>query len=355
MQISRVLQNSWLRRGLPAWLLVPFALMFAALVAVRRGCYRLGWLQSKRLPVPVVVIGNITAGGSGKTPLTLWLAQRVQQAGWQPGIVSRGYVGLANSAGAGEGATVCEVHANSDPLLVGDEPVLLRRRFDVPVFVGSDRVAAAQALLAAYPHCDMILCDDGLQHYHLARDAEIAVLDRRGIMNGWPLPAGPLREPASRLRGVDALVLNDWLDGAAGLQHCGAPLFHMQLTGSEFYRLDDPRQRCDATALKSLRLAAVAGIGAPERFFEHLAQLGLACDAHAFPDHHRFCAAELAAIQADALLMTEKDAVKCAGLSNRPVWVLPISAQIAASDSGHDLVTHIENCLLEKWHGFPPA
>ena len=319
--------------------------IFLLLVALRRVLYRLGIFRSERLPVPVVVVGNITVGGSGKTPLSLWLALRLAKAGWRPGIVSRGYAGNLPRA------RVSEVFADSSALEVGDEPLLLKRRSQQPVFVGCDRVAAAKALLAAHPECNLIISDDGLQHYRLARDVEIAVLDERGLMNGWPLPAGPLREPAGRMDQLDALVLN----GEASLPVTGAPIFRMNFVGATFYALSDPTLTCEAAALSHLRLAALAGIGVPQRFFAQLASLGLKFTGHVFADHHRYVAAELAAIEADALLMTEKDAVKCAGLTERPVWVLPISAQVVPAASGIDLAVHVESCIRERLHGCPPA
>jgi len=345
MKPSDILQDSWKKRGLPACLLLPLGGIFHFLVAVRRMAYRCGWWRSERLAVPVVVIGNITVGGSGKTPLTLWLAQRLQQSGRRPGIVSRGY------GGRDSGATIREVNADSAAQEVGDEPVLLKRRSGLPVFVGGDRVAAARALLAAYPECDLLLCDDGLQHYRLARDVEIAVIDDRGLLNSWPLPAGPLREPAARLGSVDALVLN----GDAAVPPSRKPAFRMRLAGSTFYRLDDPRQTCEAAALAGLRLAALAGIGVPERFFEHLEKLGLKFSRHVFPDHHRFAREDLSLIDADVLLMTEKDAVKCAGFGEHVIWVLPVSAQVDPASSGVDLAAHVEHCIEEKLLGRPPA
>jgi tetraacyldisaccharide 4'-kinase len=345
MKPRDILQDSWGKRGILACLLLPLGGIFFWLAALRRMAYQNGWLHSERLAVPVVVIGNITVGGSGKTPLTLWLAQRLQQSGRRPGIVSRGYGGSDNDK------IICEVTASSLAREVGDEPVLLKRRSGLPVFVGRDRVAAARALLAAYPKCDLLLCDDGLQHYRLARDVEIAVLDGRGLQNGWPLPAGPLREPAARLGCVDALVFN----GDVVVPQAGKPTFLMSLAGKTFYRLDDPPKTCDAAALAPLRLAALAGIGVPERFFGHLEKLGLKFSRHVFPDHHRFTREDLSAIDADALLMTEKDAVKCAGLGKRIIWVLPVTAQVAPSGSGVDLVAHVEHCIEEKLLGPPPA
>ena len=205
MDLSQRIAAGWQTRGLAAVLLLPLAGLFALAVNLRRLAYRLGWLPSVRLPVPVLVVGNITAGGSGKTPLVLYLAQELARHGWQPGLISRGYGGSATGVEA--------VSPQSDAARVGDEPLLLARRSGCPVYVGRDRVAAAQALLAAHPECNLLIADDGLQHLRLARDVEVVVMDERGLGNGWPLPAGPLRECPARLATAEALVLN----GAASL------------------------------------------------------------------------------------------------------------------------------------------
>ena len=345
MKPSGLVQRTWQGNSALTLLLLPLSGLFALLVAARRWLYRAGILHSQRLPVPVVVIGNITVGGSGKTPLCLWLALRLARLGWHPGIVSRGY------ASALPADQTREVLADSTADEVGDEPLLLKRRSGLPVFVGRDRVAAARALLAVHPECNLLLSDDGLQHYRLARDVEIAVLDERGLMNGWPLPAGPLREPATRLMGVDALVLN----GAAIPPDGAVATFRMSLAGATFFSLADPGRSCGAPELQAQRLAAIAGTGVPQRFFDQLSALGLQFSAHVFPDHHRYVAADLAGIGGDALLMTEKDAVKCAGLTRRPVWVLPVSAQLGSAASGLELAAHVENRIRERLHGRPPA
>jgi tetraacyldisaccharide 4'-kinase len=320
-------EQIWRRRGLAAWLLFPVGIVFLLISTLRHRLYRSGILARERLPVPVVVVGNITVGGAGKTPLTLWLVDALRRRGRRPGVITRGY------GGSVEG--VCEVRPDSAAAEVGDEPLLLCRRAGCPVFVGRDRVAVGKALLAKHPDCDLILCDDGLQHYRLVRDVEIAVLDRRGVWNGWPLPAGPLREPESRLGTVDAVVANGW-QGPAG--------FRMTLTGDRFHPLRGDGSR-GAADLAGLRLHAVAGIGEPQRFFDHLAGLGLSFDAHAFADHHRYVAADLA-FEGDAILTTEKDAVKFGALATLPVWVLPVTA-VVLPDLGQ--------FVLEKIDGRPSA
>ena len=323
----------WQKRGLAAVLLLPAAFLFAAIVSLRRLAYRAGILRSIVLRVPVIVVGNLAAGGAGKTPLVLALVRELAARGRHPGIVSRGYGG--NFRG------VHKVEEGDSAELVGDEPLLLKRRAACPVFVGSDRVTAAQALLAAYPECDVIVSDDGLQHYRLARDVEIAVIDRRMLANYWMQPAGPFREPVARLAKVDAIVRN----GAVDISVHGVPTFDMRLVGERFVRLDDATQVCGAADFADQWLHAVAGIGEPQRFFEHLAALGLSCDSHAFPDHHRYTAADLG-FTGNAILTTEKDGVKLRGLSRLPVWVLPVDAQVEP-----DLVTFV----MEKLDGRPPA
>jgi tetraacyldisaccharide 4'-kinase len=315
--------------------LLPVAVLFAVAAMLRRQLYRLGVLAVERLPVPVVVVGNITVGGAGKTPLTLYLARALADRGRRPGIVSRGHGGEQGIDGA------VEVHPESLAVNVGDEPLLLRRRSGVPVFVGRDRAAAGRALLAAYPDRDVIICDDGLQHYRLGRNVEIAVLDRRGLMNGWMLPAGPLREPTRRLDEVDALVLN----GLDAWPSSKAPIFPMRLVGDRFTSLDDPIQTRLAHDFTGLRVHAVAGIGEPQRFFDHLHALGLEFESHAFPDHHGYQPSDLDFV-GDAILTTEKDAVKFAPPPRLPVWVLPVNAEV---DAG------LATLVLEKLNGRSPA
>ena len=312
------LERHWYRITPLHLLLFPLSLIFRILVALRRALYRSDVLPTVQLPVLVIVVGNISVGGSGKTPLILWLAQQLLDEGWHPGIVSRGHGGTQ--------VTPQPVHIASDPALVGDEAVLMAQRELCPVWVGRDRPAAALALLRAHPQCDIILSDDGLQHYRLRRDVEIAVVDdMRRFGNALLLPAGPLREPLSRLHEVDAVVVN------GGSAKKGEYSMHLQ--GTEFYNLLDPQLCVQAAAFHNKNVHAIAGIGHPQRFFEHLRQLGLRPHTHAFPDHHTYVTDDLVYADADALLMTEKDAVKCVTLSGQEgwasekCWVLRVNAQ----------------------------
>ena len=307
----------WERRAWLACLFWPLAMIFAACSALRRFGYARGWLHSERMSVPVIVVGNIAAGGSGKTPAVLWLVEKLRAHGFRPGIVSRGYGGrLVGPA---------EVRKTSDPRDVGDEPVLLARRSDVPVLIGRDRVAACRALLAAHPDVNVIVTDDGLQHYRLQRDIEIVVVDPVLLGNRWWLPAGPLREGLSRL-GLATLVL---AHGEGQIDAGRTPAFRMQLAPGSWYRLSDAGQTSTPQALAALRTRAIAGIGHPERFFATVRAQGIfPRECVALPDHHTPSAADLRLADADALLMTEKDAIKCAALAPVEAWVLPVRAVI---------------------------
>lgn len=323
------LQRQWFgqRRLVPAlWFLVPLSWLYAWIAERRRRR-----TQPAHLPVPVVVVGNITVGGAGKTPLTLGIVQALCARGWHPGIVSRGYGSRASAPRP--------VFPESVAVDVGDEPILLARRSACPVWVGRDRVAAGHALLAAHPEVDLIICDDGLQHYRLARDVELAVFDGRGVGNAWRLPAGPLREPLARLAEVDAVVFN----GTSDLVLSAArPTFSMQLELGDAYRLDAPNVRRPLAEFSGTPVFALAGIGNPARFFDALTARGLRVDARPFPDHHAYSPADLAFASKGILLMTEKDAVKCAGLSPGEIWVVPVDAK---------LPTGLIELILEKLRG----
>jgi len=305
----------WNRRGPAALALLPVALLFRLVVWMRRLLHEWGWRRVVRLPVPVVVVGNITVGGTGKTPLVIALASALAARGLRPGIVTRGYGGRARGIGA--------VAPDSDPEMVGDEPLLLAYRAGCPVWRGADRVAAATALLAAHPECDCLISDDGLQHLRLARDFEIAVVDgARGLGNGLPLPAGPLREPPARLRAVDAVVING--TGAAGLP-LGTPL---TLEGSRLVNLARGDTVLPLQAWRGHRVHAVAGIGHPRRFFDQLRAAGLQVVEHPFPDHHPFKAGDLVFDGVLPVVMTEKDAVKCVRFAHENWWCLPVEARL---------------------------
>lgn len=307
----------WYRRGALAWLLWPASLVFGILVFLRRALFRLRILRSSHPGIPVLIVGNLSVGGSGKTPLVLWIAEFLKARGWSPGIVSRGYGG---AGGAPRAATLA-----SEPDEVGDEPIVLARRSGCPVWVGADRVKVIEALRAQHPEVDVVVLDDGLQHYRLRRDLEIAVVDSRGFGNGWLLPAGPLREPLRRLRSVDAVVSH----GTPENEKSDAKAFAMQLEGEVAHRMSDARDRQPLQAWRGQAVHAVAGIGNPSRFFLHVGRLGPKVVPHPFADHHRFRAEELEFGDALPVLMTEKDAVKLRRHARPNWWVLPVTASLA--------------------------
>jgi tetraacyldisaccharide 4'-kinase len=321
-------ERHWYRFSLLSAVLAPAALLFGAIVRLRRAAYRSGLLRAIRVGVPVVIVGNLVAGGTGKTPLVLWLAAELARRGRRPGIVSRGY--------GADAAHPRPVPVGGDPRVFGDEPLLHAERSGCPVWVGRDRPAVAAALRGAHPECDVIICDDGLQHYRLARDVEIAVRDGRGAGNGLLLPAGPLREPLSRR--VDAWVVNG-ADAAEGE-------FRMRLVAAGFRRVVAPDIEVPGALLAGKRLHAVAGIGDPGRFFAPLARLGLRASEHAFPDHHLYIPEELAFTECDFVLMTEKDAVKCRAFGNDRLLALRVEADIDA---------RLADLVESKIRGYPAA
>ena len=318
----------WYRLTPVSVLLFPLSLVFRLLVLLRRLLFRLGVLSSVRLQVPVIVVGNLTVGGTGKTPLVLALVEALRRKGLRPGILSRGYGGTSVEPRA--------VGAGDDVVGVGDEPLLLAERSGCPVWIGVDRATAARSLLAANADCDVILCDDGLQHYRLQRDFEIAVEDERGFGNGLLLPAGPLREPASRR--VDATVVN------AAESRPGT--FRMRLTPAGLYRVGERPAAVTQSELSGKKLHAIAGIGNPERFFAGLSRLGLAFSAHPFPDHHAFRAADLEFTDCDFVLMTEKDAVKCRHFGRRDLISVRVEAELDPA---------LAELIVERIHGRAPA
>ncbi|MCP4129106.1 MAG: tetraacyldisaccharide 4'-kinase [Gammaproteobacteria bacterium] len=302
----------WDRNGI-AIALLPLSWLFCALVWIRRTAYRIRILPTTRLSIPVIVVGNISVGGAGKTPLVVWLAKHLQKLGYRPGIVSRGYGGNAQYWPQ-------QVLPGSDPIAVGDEPVLIARLTNCPVSVGPDRVIAALAM-QKYTECDVIVSDDGLQHYALWRDIEIVVVDGdRGVGNGFCLPAGPLREQVSRLDKVDMVVSN----GTAGRGR-----YVMLLKQTEVINLADPTQVKDLDYFADeAKVHAIAGIGNPERFFKQLEMAGLNVVGHEFPDHHKYQPEDLEAINDAPLLMTEKDAVKCQRFAQPHHWFVRVEAEL---------------------------
>ncbi len=315
--------------------LAPLSWLYRGAVGLRRLAYGGGLLASRHVGVPVIVVGNITVGGTGKTPLVIWLVELLKREGFAPGVVSRGYRGRARHWPQ-------QVRPDSDPLMVGDEPVVIARRTRCPVAVGPSRVAAAEALLE-YNDVDVIVSDDGLQHYALARDIEIAVIDGvRRFGNGWCLPAGPLREPVSRLEKADFLVVN----GGSALRR----EFPMTLRAGDLRNVRHEERRCAVENFAERRVHAVAGIGHPDRFFRQLKQLGFTVIEHAFPDHHAFSAQDIDFGDDLPVVMTEKDAVKCRRFCGENCWYLPVDAHPHERLESR-LLTTLRGLRAEARHG----
>jgi len=318
------LESIWYDDHPLGYCLAPAAWLFAAGVVLRRGLYQTRVIPATRLPVPVIVIGNITVGGTGKTPLVVWAAELLSQRGYRPGIVSRGYLGRAKQWPQ-------QVRADSDPIMVGDEPVMLARRTECPVVAAGPERAAAAAALMRHSGCDVVLSDDGLQHLALARDIEIAVVDgERRFGNGRCLPAGPLREPVARLKSVDFVVVN----GESSV--AGIP---MRLEMGAPTSLRDPGRQTTFSTFQHAPVHAVCGIGNPTRFFRQLESKGLNIIPHRYPDHHAFQPKDLEFDDACPLLMTEKDAVKCARFASDRMWYVPVNAVLPSTFTAEFLQT----------------
>ena len=335
------------RRGLAARLLRPLAVLYAASIAIRDRLYRSHVLTTVRLPVPVVVVGNLVVGGAGKTPTTIAIVESLRRAGRRPGIVSRGY--------GGDASGVLEVERDTPPGRSGDEPLLLRRRTAVPVFVGSDRVAAGRTLLARHPDIDVIVSDDGLQHRRLGRDVQVLVFDERGAGNGWMLPAGPLREPLPARIGRHDLVLYN--APRATTRFPGA-VADRRLAGvvelAAWWRGDAPVEG-SLTALRGRSIFAVAGIARPQRFFDALRESGVAIEPLPLPDHASFGHLPWPR-DAREVVVTEKDAVKLDPARTAPttVWVAALDFVLPAGFEA-DLLRLVADLPASHRHGNTPS
>lgn len=315
------------------FLLMPFSWIYSTVVACRRWCYSAGLLRSQKVAAPVVIVGNITVGGTGKTPLTVWLAGQLAANGFKPGIVSRGYGGKT-------GPLPLSVTAESDPAVVGDEAILMAIRSDCPVVVHADRVAAAKFVIEL--GANVVLSDDGLQHYRLARDFELAVVDgTRRYGNRKLLPAGPLREPVSRLNSVNQVLVQHTAAGESELSFRATdrPPMNFYLAASKVCSLDGSEIRSIGD-FSGARVHALAAIGNPERFFRLLETHKIEVVRHVLPDHAAIRREDLDFADDLDVLMTEKDAVKCRGFDAGKVWYVPVDVAIDA-DHARDLVARI--------------
>jgi len=328
------LTQLWYRESAGPSLLQPLAWLYGLVSRLRRHAYARGWLKTQRAGKPVIVVGNLTVGGTGKTPLVAWLAEQLSASGLKVGIVSRGY---------GRKARMPQVvHVESGWRDVGDEPFLLRQLTGCETVVAQDRFAGAQQLVAL--GVDVVIADDGLQHLRLARDCEIVVVDgARGFGNGRLLPAGPLREPVSRVRQANVVVVNGVLEHGsllAGEGRLAPTTLQMSLYGGEAYRLDGMAGPQSLQHFSGKRVHAVAGIGNPSRFFRDLRARDIDVIEHPYPDHHPFVAPDLTFEDDLPVLMTQKDAVRCRSLANARLWYVPVVARFADA-AGRELLDQV--------------
>ncbi|PID45358.1 MAG: tetraacyldisaccharide 4'-kinase [Proteobacteria bacterium] len=321
------LERIWYQGDTGALLLTPLALLYRMLSFLHK---RLALAKQVEHAIPVIVVGNISVGGTGKTPLVIDLVQLLQKAGYSPGIITRGYGGQSQQ-------WPVRVHPDSDPIDCGDEPVLMAQRCGVPVMAGSDRNANIDRLMKQAT-VDIIISDDGLQHYRLKRDIEIVVIDgERGLGNRRCLPAGPLREPPSRLEHCDFVVVNEPKANAA---------LSMQLLTDQICRLN-PVEQQSLSQWRGRRVHAVTGIGNPDRFFRMLVSQGLVVTEHAFPDHYIFHPSDIAFNDDIPVVMTEKDAVKCRKFAENHHWFVPVTAKL--SEAFHrELLARINTIEFDK-------
>ncbi len=315
-QINKAISQQWYTPKPWGNFLWPLSKIFSYIVRLRKYLYDKGIFSSYKASVPVIIVGNLTVGGTGKTPLVIYLSQLLKQHGYRPGIVSRGYKGQVNS--------VVLVSPYSNPKVVSDEAVLLANRSQCPVIVAKKRSVGVEQIVR-HNNVNIIISDDGLQHYALQRDVEIAVIDGdRRFGNGQSLPMGPMREPESRLSTVDLVVTNGGKN-VAGDEH------HMRLMCQQLYSLSHPNKTIDILSLRGKTVHAVAGIGYPERYFQQLRDLGLIVLPHPFPDHYEFSPADISFPDQLPILMTEKDAVKCKHFANQKHWVVAINVELPVS------------------------
>jgi tetraacyldisaccharide 4'-kinase len=323
-RIAYQLDKSWYGKSALTPMLLPLSWLFLALVLLRRFFYRYRLLKSNKLTVPVIVVGNLTVGGTGKTPLVIWIANFLKQHGYKPGIISRGYGGRAAKWPQ-------QVRPDADPAVVGDEALVIARQSNCPMAVGPARVDAGNALLK-YADIDVIISDDGLQHYALLRDIEIAVIDGiRRFGNQHCLPAGPLREPVSRLEEIDMQVTSGTNMHGEYRMRYHADMAVNLLTS----------ETTELTSFKEHTVTAIAGIGHPDKFFNSLRGHGLRIETLAFPDHHMFQPTDLTFNSETIVLMTEKDAVKCQRFANNNWWYVPLAAELP-EEFGIQLLSQLE-------------
>lgn len=314
--IKLVLPKFWRRREVVSYGLVPFSFLYRIFIGLYRFYY--AKLSCSKFPISIIVVGNITVGGTGKTPLVIFLVDLLRSRGYKPGVISRGY-GRSSSSSSITVNEICKVEE------VGDEALLIFKQTQCPVVVDNNRIAAAKKLYDDYK-CNIIISDDGLQHYKLPRDIEIILVDAEfGVGNGFCLPAGPLREPISRLKTVDLVVKNF---NTSVVPSGVNGVYSMVLEPIGFYNIKNPTMIKSVADFQGQSIHAVAGIGIPDKFFRTLRQLGLSITPHPFPDHYRYHISDFIFAQSDIIVMTEKDAVKCCQIATDNFWYLKVGAKL---------------------------
>lgn len=311
----KYIQYSWYNKSKITVFLKPLSWLFCSIVLIRKNLYRFKILKSYHLTVPVIIIGNITVGGNGKTPLVIWLADKLKQSGYRPGIISRGYGGQAKKWPQ-------QVRPDSDPIVVGDEAIVISRRTACPMAVGPDRVETGKALIK-HSNCDIIISDDGMQHYRLKRNIEIAVVNAgTKFGNELCLPAGPLREPITRLDSVNFIITNGESSDTE---------YSMLYEGNELYSVHDNTIKTNLSEYENQKVHVIAAIANPERFFSSLKKMNIDVIEHVFIDHFIFKESDLDFEDNFPIIMTEKDAVKCSRFNINNCWYLPINCKISNS------------------------
>lgn len=328
MNFRNYFLNSWYNpRAFLPYFLWPFSQLYKLIIVIRKKL-----IKPTTFNIPVIIVGNITVGGTGKTPLVIWLAKFLKEKNYKPGIVSRGYGGKTSIYPQ-------VVTSDSDVQHVGDEAILLARHAQCPVIIDPDRVNAVRYLLNN-TDCNIVISDDGLQHYKLGRDIEIAVIDGvRRFGNRWCLPAGPLREPISRLDTVDFIVTNGGEIGIGEIE--------MKLIPGEIYNLSDVNLKAECDDFSGHAVHAIAGIGNPDRFFNSLRKLGLTIFQHSFPDHYQFSENDIDFKDDAKIIMTEKDAVKCEAFADYRSWCMPVEAELEA-EFGERLLAKLQASPLPE-------
>ena len=318
-----MIQHIWYRSRILYYGLLPVSILFRGIILLRRLAYRCHIFKTHRFSVPIIIVGNLSIGGTGKTPCVMALVEALREKGFKPGIISRGYGGKLNHK-------LCVVLPTHSPSEVGDEALLLKQRCQLPVIIARKRVQAVRYLLDN-TDCNVIVSDDGLQHYALAGSVKITMIDgQRGLGNGHVLPAGPLREPVSALARCDFMVITGTPQANLPIVPLISNVYHMTLKPSQVYALHDPNTQRALSQFTDQTVYAVAGIGHPQRFFAMLRALGIKIIEKAYADHHVFKLSDFATFQNQCIFLTEKDAVKCQHIDLPNAWVVPIDGSLGA-------------------------